>query len=72
MESQMLFDTTTKPLEAQVLEMKSLGREGREALGVALVGRGEGLQVGLTSVSAGSQGSSKEFEDCGPDVPGVT
>lgn len=71
MENQMLFYITTESLEAQVLERKSLGREGREALGVALAGRGEEMQVGSTSVSAGSQGSSKKFGDSGPDVPGV-
>lgn len=71
MENQMLFYTTAKSLEAQVLVMKDLGREGRETLGVALAGKGEERQVGSTSVSAGSQGSSKKFEDCGPNVPGV-
>lgn len=71
MENQMLFYITTKSLEAQVLEMKSLGREGREALGVALAGRGEEKQVESTSVSAGSKGSLKKFEDCGSDVPSV-
>lgn len=71
MENQMLFYTTIKSLEAQVVEMKSLGREGREVLGVALAGRGEEMQVGSTSVSAGSQGGSKKCEDCGPEVPGV-
>lgn len=54
-----------------MLEIKSLGGEGREALGVAVAGRGEEVQVGSTSVSAGSQGSSRKFEDCGPDVLGV-
>lgn len=36
---------------------------------MAMAGRREEVQVGLTSASAGSQESSQEFEDCGPDVP---
>lgn len=71
METKCCFTQPSDPLKAPVFEMKSLGSEGREALGVALAGRSEEVQVGSTSVSAGSQGSSKEFEDCGPDVPGL-
>lgn len=39
MENQMLFYTITESLEVSVVKMKSLGTEGREALGVATAER---------------------------------
>jgi len=35
----MLFHTITKSLEVSVLKIKSLGRKGREALGVVIAER---------------------------------
>lgn len=51
--------------------MKNVGREGREALGVAIAERGVKGVIQGQHLSASTQGSSKKFEECGPYVLGM-